>query len=134
MATASHGVRVTYGADVATSRSARARRGAPSASLGERARRLSEDYLGGLAKPASVRFVANHRRRWGSCTPTTRAIRLSSDLRGLPDEALDYVLLHELAHLIVPEHGPAFDRLVDSYPRRLAARAILEAQGSPSAS
>ena len=113
-----------------TTPSPRARRVASRASLSERARRLSEAYLGGLARPASVRFVANQRLRWGSCTPDTRSIRLSRDLRELPDAALDYVLLHELAHLIVPEHGPGFDRLVDAYPRRRAARAILEAQAS----
>ena len=97
-------------------------------SLPERARRLSEDYLGGLARPSSVRFVANQRLRWGSCTPRTGSIRLSAELRELPDAALDYVLLHELAHLIVPEHGPGFDRLVEGFPRGRAARAILEAQ------
>jgi predicted metal-dependent hydrolase len=125
---------VTYGSGVATVPPARAHGVAPGASLRERARRLSEDYLGGLARPASVRYVANQRLRWGSCTPRTGAIRLSSDLRGLPDTALDFVLLHELAHLIVPEHGPGFDRLVDAYPRRRAARAILEAQASDRAS
>ena len=102
-------------------------------SLRERARRLSEDYLGGLARPTSVRFVANQRLRWGSCTPATGAIRLSADLRALSEAALDYVLLHELAHLIVPEHGPGFDRLVEGFPRRHAARAVLEAQARASA-
>ncbi len=121
---------MTYDAHVATVASTQAQRGGRGASLAERARRLSEDYLGGLARPASVRFVANHSRRWGSCTPGTRAIRLSADLRALPEPALDYVLLHELAHLIVPEHGPGFDRLLEAYPRSRAARAILDAQAS----
>ncbi len=134
MATGISEVNVAYGAHVATMWSAHRGGTATPASLRERARRLSEDYLGGLARPVSVRFVANQRLRWGSCTPGTREIRLSADLRRMPEPALDYVLLHELAHLIVPEHGPGFDRLVDAYPQRHAARAILAAQESPRAS
>src|SRR5690349_15669681 len=65
----------TYGAHVTTTVSPRARRVASRASLTERAHRLSEAYLGGLARPASVRFVANQRLRWGSCTPDTSSIR-----------------------------------------------------------
>lgn len=123
-------VDVTYGADVTNEVAAQAGDGAVALSLPERARRLSEQYLGGLARPTSVRFVANQSRRWGSCTPDTGTIRLSAELRDLPDAALDYVLLHELAHLVVPEHGPGFDRLVDGFPERAQARAILERQES----
>lgn len=133
MARCANGADVTYGVNVATVTSTRGPGESWGGSLHERARRLSETYLGGLARPASVRFVDNQRLRWGSCTPDTGVIRLSADLRDLPEAALDYVLLHELAHLVVPEHGPGFDRLVDGFPRRAAARAILDAQPSPRA-
>ncbi len=53
----------------------------------------------------------------------------------MPDHVLDYVLLHELAHLLVPGHGPAFWRLLASYPRLERARGFLDglahAEGLP---
>ena len=65
-------------------------------------------------------------RRWGSCTPSEGTIRVSDRLRDVPDHVLDYVLLHELAHLLVPGHGPAFWRLLASYPRLERARGFLD--------
>jgi predicted metal-dependent hydrolase len=47
-------------------------------------------------------------------------------LRGVPPWVLDYVLLHELAHLLEPGHGPAFWALLESYPRTERARGYLE--------
>ena len=44
----------------------------------------------------------------------------------MPDWVLDYVLVHELAHLVVPGHGPQFWSLVDRYPRTERARGYLE--------
>ncbi|MEU6401325.1 M48 family metallopeptidase [Streptomyces sp. NPDC046985] len=94
--------------------------------LTERAGRLSAQYLGGRARPASVRWVANQNTRWGSCTPAEGSIRLSHRLQGMPEYVVDYVLLHELAHLLVPGHGPDFWRLLDAYPRTERARGYLE--------
>ena len=94
--------------------------------LAERARRLSEQYLDGRAAPASVRWVTNQNSRWGSCTPAEGSIRLSHRLRGMPDYVVDYVLLHELSHLLVPGHGPRFWQLLDAYPRTERARGYLE--------
>jgi hypothetical protein len=91
-----------------------------------RARLLSERHLRGLAVPASVTWVSNQNSRWGSCTPIDRSIRLSTRLLGMPSWVLDYVLLHELAHLIQPGHGPSFWSLLDSYPRTARARGFLE--------
>ena len=45
-----------------------------------------------------------------------RTIRLSHRLRGMPDYVVDYVLLHELVHLLVPGHGTDFHALMDRYP------------------
>ncbi|CAL9305787.1 hypothetical protein SUDANB25_03997 [Streptomyces sp. SudanB25_2051] len=94
--------------------------------LAERAERLSGQYLGGRAKPASVRWVTNQNTRWGSCTPAEGSIRLSHRLQGMPEYVVDYVLLHELAHLLVPGHGPDFWRLLEAYPRTERARGYLE--------
>ncbi|WP_395294455.1 M48 family metallopeptidase [Kitasatospora hibisci] len=94
--------------------------------LAARARELSADYLGGRALPLQVRWVTNQSSRWGSCTPSERTIRLSHRLQGMPEYVVDYVLLHELAHLLVPDHGPAFWALLEAYPRTERARGYLE--------
>jgi predicted metal-dependent hydrolase len=94
--------------------------------LADRARRLSGQFLGGRAVPAVVRWVTNQNTRWGSCTPAEGSIRLSHRLRGMPEYVIDYVLLHELAHLLVPGHGADFWRLLETYPRTERARGYLE--------
>ncbi len=94
--------------------------------LAQRAGELSQLYLGGLARPASVAWVDNQHSRWGSCTPAEATIRISSRLRPMPPWVLDYVLLHELAHLLQPSHGPRFWALLESYPRTERARGYLE--------
>lgn len=96
------------------------------AELAEHAQRLSAQYFGGRARPTSVRWVTNQNTRWGSCTPAEGSIRLSHRLKGMPEYVIDYVLLHELAHLLVPGHGPDFWRLLEAYPRTERARGYLE--------
>jgi predicted metal-dependent hydrolase len=91
-----------------------------------RARALSAAHLDGLAEPVSVRWVDNQNRRWGSCTPADRSIRLSSRLRSMPEYVVDYVLVHELAHLLEPGHDERFWALVARYPRAERARGFLE--------
>jgi len=90
-----------------------------------RAAELSAAYLGSRATPKSVRWVDNQRSRWGSCTPADRTIRLSSRLQSMPDWVIDYVLVHELAHLIEPGHDAAFWGWVDRYPDAERAKGYL---------
>ncbi|MEY9905615.1 putative metal-dependent hydrolase [Catenulispora sp. MAP12-49] len=94
--------------------------------LSRRARDLSVRYFHGRAQPSSVRWVANQQTRWGSCTPVDGTIRISDRVRGMPEYVLDYVLLHELAHLLVPSHGPRFWELMSVYPKTERARGFLE--------
>lgn len=91
-----------------------------------RARQLSATVLDGRAQPESVRWVSNMAARWGSCTPADSTIRVSERLREMPGWVLDYVLVHELAHLLVPGHGTDFWDLVGRYPRAERARGYLE--------
>ena len=91
-----------------------------------RARQLSTSVLDGEARPTSVRWVTNMASRWGSCTPSDGTIRVSGRLRDMPSWVLDYVLVHELAHLLVPGHGADFWELVGRYPRSERARGYLE--------
>lgn len=105
----------------------RERRRRPSdTALLARAQELSRRYLDGRAQPVSVRWVDNQRTRWGSCTPDDGTIRLSTRLRGMPSWVVDYVLVHELAHLLVPGHNAAFWKLVAGYPKAERARGYLE--------
>ncbi|MFF5175440.1 M48 family metallopeptidase [Micromonospora sp. NPDC000089] len=106
------------------------------AELLDRASRLIDLHLadqGARAMPSSVRWVNNQNGRWGSCTPADRTIRISHRLQDMPDWVLDYVLLHELAHLIVPSHNSAFWALVGRYPKTERARGYLEGVAAASA-
>lgn len=95
--------------------------------LPARARALAAAH--GLERPASIRWVENQEWRWGSCTPADRTIRISSRLASEPPWVLDYVVVHELAHLTFPGHGPRFWELVGRYPLTERARGFLMARG-----
>jgi predicted metal-dependent hydrolase len=99
------------------------------AELLARARRLTARYLADHADrvvPASVRWVTNQNGRWGSCTPDDATIRISHRIQEMPDWVIDYVLLHELAHLVVPSHNARFWDLVNRFPKAERARGYLE--------
>jgi hypothetical protein len=95
--------------------------------LWERAAALGERFA--LGAPRSVRWVDNQLWRWGSCTPADGSIRISSRLAKEPAWVLDYVIVHELAHLHVRGHSKAFWDLVNRYPLAERARGFLIARG-----
>lgn len=95
------------------------------ASLEERARVLAELYVEGVAA-SSVRWVENQKKRWASCSPATKEIRVSSRLRQCPEWVIDAVLVHELAHLIEAEHSSAFYDLANRHPRQRECELFLE--------
>ena len=97
--------------------------------LERRARLLAVRYLDGAVEPRSVRWVGNMRSRYGSCTPEDGTIRLSDRIAEYPPWVRDYVLVHELAHLAVPDHSTRFWRLVGRYPLTERARGFLIAKG-----
>jgi hypothetical protein len=92
-----------------------------------RAGELARRYR--LPTPDSIKWVDNQEWRWGSCTPADRSIRISSRLVGEPGWVLDYVIIHELAHLRVRGHSAAFWDLVARYPKAERARGFLIARG-----
>jgi predicted metal-dependent hydrolase len=97
--------------------------------LESRARYLASRYLsefGSIVVPSSIRWVSNQNGRWGSCTPSDRSIRISDKVKDVPAWVADYVVLHELAHLVVPGHNTRFWELVGRYPRTERARGYLE--------
>ena len=109
---------------------AKDRRGARSDdALMVRAEQLAARYFpdyGVAAQPRGVRWVSNQRGRWGSCSPDDRMIRLSDRLRDMPTWVSDYVLVHELAHLMEANHSAKFWQLVGRYPKSERARGFLE--------
>lgn len=94
--------------------------------LMRRALELSDEHLDGIPRPTSVAWSERQTTRWGSTTSTEGTIRLSSRLQQMPLWVQDAVLVHELAHLIEPGHGPRFQALVARYPRTREADAFLE--------
>lgn len=66
------------------------------------------------------------RTRWGSCTTTTGAIRINLELAARHPRCLNYVVLHEMVHLLEPGHGPGFQAIMDAHlPNWRAIRAEL---------
>ena len=104
------------------------RRSTSAVDLAARARRLAKEHE--LPVPASIRWVDNQQTLWGSCTYDDGSIRISSRLVAMPSWVLDYVIVHELAHLVVHGHGPEFAALVDRYPLAERARGFLIAKGT----
>jgi len=60
-------------------------------------------------------FVQRMKTKWGSCNPTSRAIRLNTDLAKKPPECLEYIVVHEMAHLLEPTHSARFTALMDLF-------------------
>jgi len=83
-----------------------------------------------LPAPTDIRWATDMTMRWGSCTPTEGTIRISDRLAAFPDWVVDYVIVHELAHLVVPGHGRKFWGLVDRYQRAERARGWLMARAA----
>lgn len=93
--------------------------------LAERARVLGRRF--GLPVPSHIDWSNRQNGRWGSCTVSDGSIRISDRLAELPPWVLDYVIVHELAHLRQPNHSPEFHALVSRYPRSERAIGFLEA-------
>lgn len=93
-----------------------------------------ERVLPGTAEPleacldvrASRWQVRTMKTRWGSCTPRTGAIRINSALAAYPPACLEYVVAHELVHLVEPSHNERFHALLDELcPGNRATRELL---------
>lgn len=71
-----------------------------------------EARIGVHATRWSVRVM---KTRWGSCTPKTGAIRINARLAAYPPECLEFVVAHELVHLLEPSHNARFHTLLDEF-------------------
>jgi predicted metal-dependent hydrolase len=97
--------------------------------LPARARRLARRYQ--LPVPTTIEWSDRQLSRWGSCTPSDGKIRISNRLATMPEWVLDWVLVHELAHLAVPDHGDRFKALVSRYELGERAEGYLIAKSEP---
>lgn len=96
---------------------------AKAVDLPARAAELARRY--DLPRPRSIRFVGNQNGRWGSCSPASGEIRVTDRIADFPGWVLDAVLVHEMAHLVEPNHSPAFHALANRYPRQERAHGFL---------
>ncbi len=103
----------------------RPRASASDEALAARAAELADRYVDGV-RPSSIRWVTNQAKRWGSCSAEAGEIRLSHRLAVVPAWVLDATIVHELAHLVHPNHSAAFHRLADRFPRQREASIFLE--------
>jgi predicted metal-dependent hydrolase len=96
--------------------------------LERRAAELADRFVGGV-RPTEIAWTATLQTRWGWCAVDAGVIRLSLALADYPSWVRDYVIVHELAHLVVPDHSDRFWKLVGRYPLAERARGFLIAKG-----
>ena len=67
-------------------------------------------------------FVQKMKTKWGSCNPGSCSIRLNTDLAKKPRECLEYIVVHEMVHLLEPTHNARFVALIERYMPQWRAR------------
>ena len=60
-------------------------------------------------------YVQRMKTKWGGCNPRARAIRLNTELAKKPKHCLEYIIVHEMAHLLVRHHDERFTALMDKF-------------------
>lgn len=101
------------------------KKAAESVDLELRAQHLNKQYFAGALAWHSIRFTTASKTRYGSCRPARGQILISAELGDHPTWVLDYVIVHELAHLVFPDHSKQFWHLVSAYPKAERARGYL---------
>lgn len=77
--------------------------------------RLIEKWERRLDVKVKCFFVQKMKTKWGSCNPKARSIRLNTELAKKPSECLEYIVVHEMAHLIARRHDARFTAMMDRY-------------------
>jgi predicted metal-dependent hydrolase len=94
-----------------------------------RSRALHEKFFDGRLRLVSIEYAADQESTFGCCNHRTGRIRISHRVSAMPRWVRDYVIVHEMAHLLEPHHGSAFWKLVSRYPLAERARGYLIAAG-----
>jgi predicted metal-dependent hydrolase len=105
------------------------KRGLSAADLVQIAQRLNREYFQNSLTWHSIDWSSNQNRIYGSCTPALGTIRISHRLAKMPLFVREYVVMHELAHLVEANHSSKFWQLVNLYPLTERARGYLMAVG-----
>ena len=103
-----------------------ARRRGTDEALWHMAQELSDTYLNGQAQPTQVKWSTRQNTRWGSATPSTGVIRISTRLATVPEWVLETVVLHELVHLLEAQHNDRFWSLARRHPKARDAAQFLD--------
>ena len=96
--------------------------------LKQRAEKLNKQYFQG-SLTFSIQFVSNQQKRFGSCSPHSKRIRISNRVATMPVWVQDYVILHELTHLVYSDHSSDFWNKVSEFDLSERARGYLIAVG-----
>jgi len=90
---------------------------------------INRKYFYGKLKDYFIEYVTGQKSKFGCCNYQSRSIRISHRIAFMPQWVRDYVIMHELAHLIEPNHSKAFWDLVANYKLAERARGYLIAKG-----
>lgn len=90
---------------------------------------LNEKYFGNKLKINSIQYVTGQNSKFGCCNYRTADIRISHRVGLMPEWVRDYVLVHEMAHLVEPNHSREFWDIVSRYRLAERARGYLMAAG-----
>jgi len=83
--------------------------------LREQAKPVMTEWEKRLGVQVQRTFVQRMKTRWGSCNAASRSVRLNTDLAKKPRECLEYIIVHELVHLLEPTHNARFAALMDRF-------------------
>jgi len=100
-----------------------------SDALLKRANELNRRYFNGKIKINSIKYVTNQNSIFGSCNPRKGTIRISHRVAKMPQWVKDYLIIHEMAHFISPDHSKTFREMVNRYMYAERARGYLIAKG-----
>lgn len=93
------------------------------------AAKINAKYFSGQLKINSIEYVTDYNSKFGCCRYWSGDIRISHRVGLMPDWVRDYVIIHELAHLLEPNHSKAFWGIVNRYSLAERARGFLMAVG-----
>jgi len=97
--------------------------------LAQRAKEFNFRYFENQLKINSIEYVTDQNSKFGCCNYRSGCIRISHRISAMPQWVRDYVIIHELAHLAVPDHSQAFWEIVNRYKFTERARGYLLAVG-----
>ncbi|MCU0650877.1 MAG: DUF45 domain-containing protein [Candidatus Omnitrophica bacterium] len=97
--------------------------------LARRAKELNREYFSGKLRLCSIEYVTDQNSKFGCCDYSRNKIRIAHHVAAMPAWVRDYVLVHELCHLVHPDHGADFWKLVSRYKLTERAKGYLLAKG-----